>query len=83
MLRSTSNETFFLGTDLKALLHTMYPPLTADELDEFNKVYDRAQFSSDDEWIRTGTGEPFFRCGVRSYPDFIVVIEFLTKFDLL
>ncbi|OCB90395.1 alpha/beta-hydrolase [Sanghuangporus baumii] len=42
-------------------------PLTVlqrnDELRAYNKVYDRSQFSSDDEWIRTATGEPSLRCG--------------------
>ena len=63
--RGTSNETLGSGTNLTALLHPMYPLLTADELKEFNEVYNPAQFSSEDEWIRTATGEPGLRSGVR------------------
>ena len=44
----------------------MYPMLTPAEIAAYNKVYDRSQFSSDEEWIRTGTGDPVVRCGVSS-----------------
>ncbi|KAH8109134.1 alpha/beta-hydrolase [Phellopilus nigrolimitatus] len=60
---ATSNETGGGTTNLTADLHQAFPLLTADELSEFNKVYDPNQFSSIEEWIRTGTGEPALRCG--------------------
>lgn len=65
--RSTSNETLSFGNDLKSSLHVLYPQLTDEDLDEFAKVYDPAQFSSETEWYRAATGEPFLRCGVRDY----------------
>ncbi|KAI5118950.1 hypothetical protein M0805_006296 [Coniferiporia weirii] len=60
---ATSNETGGGTDNLTAVLHPAYPLLTAEELAEYNKVYDPAQFSSQDEWIRTATGEPGLRCG--------------------
>ncbi|KAL5520667.1 hypothetical protein ACEPAF_2668 [Sanghuangporus sanghuang] len=58
---ATSNETS--GSDITEYLRRAYPLLTSSELRAYNKVYDRSQFSSDDEWIRTATGEPSLRCG--------------------
>ncbi|KAL5497992.1 hypothetical protein ACEPAH_2923 [Sanghuangporus vaninii] len=58
---ATSNETS--GSDITEYLRQAYPLLTSSELRAYNKMYDRSQFSSDDEWIRTATGEPSLRCG--------------------
>ncbi|KAH8112326.1 alpha/beta-hydrolase [Phellopilus nigrolimitatus] len=65
-IRATSNETGGGNANLTANLHQGFPLLNANELSEFNKVYDPTQFSYSEEWFRTGTGEPALRCGVSS-----------------
>ncbi|EJD02053.1 alpha/beta-hydrolase [Fomitiporia mediterranea MF3/22] len=60
---ATSNETGGGTNNLTAVLHPAYPLLNAAELEKFNQVYNPAQFSSEEEWIRTATGEPGLRCG--------------------
>ena len=59
---------------MTAILHPAFPLLTAQELEDFNKVYDPSQFSSEEEWIRTATGEPELRCGVSIEIEFIIAI---------
>ena len=77
---ATSNETGGLGLNFKLLLHYTFPLLTADELEEFNKVYDPSQFSSEKERIRAAEGEATFRCGVShslltTFPDLVLIFS--------
>lgn len=66
--RSTSNETVAGNmTDVMTYWRQSYPLLTTAELDMLENVYDPAQFSSEDEWMRTATGESMLRCGVSRY----------------
>ncbi|TDL19532.1 alpha/beta-hydrolase [Rickenella mellea] len=59
---ATSNETSG-GTDIPSALKSLYPQLTTQDLTEFNKTYVESDFSSDQQRVRTATGEAMFRCG--------------------
>ena len=78
-ISATSNETVSASTNITEYMHEAYPLLTAAELSAYDKVYDRAQFSSDEEWIRTGTGEPMVRCGVSTTSFFHSSVRKVTR----
>ena len=63
---STSNETIGTNTDPVDRVHQAFPSLTDEDMAEFVKVYDKAQFSSEKEWLYTFSHEPGLRCGVRA-----------------
>ncbi|KLO17165.1 alpha/beta-hydrolase [Schizopora paradoxa] len=69
---STSNETTSTSTDISGTLQRQFPQLTASDLSEFSVVYNRSQFSSDEEWIRTSNGEPNLRCGREKIGDAVL-----------
>lgn len=62
-------------------LQSIYPSLTASDLEEFNDVYSPALFSSVEEWFRTATGEVYVRCGVRNYLSIRVPVRSLLTGD--
>ena len=66
MHSSTSNETIGTNTDPVDRVHQAFPSLTDEDMAEFVKVYDKAQFSSEKEWLYTFSHEPGLRCGVRA-----------------
>ncbi|KAF9016596.1 alpha/beta-hydrolase [Hymenopellis radicata] len=64
LVGATSNETGpATSGDIVTAMKAMYPGLSDEDTEEFIKVYPASDFASDEQRLRTITGESRFRCG--------------------